>query len=106
MSKLDFNEALQTIADERRVSSDDIQARALRRYVWVAEWHTPGCLSESFSVVTTKSAALECALEMCGHVRGARADLLKYGRTDRVCPDAYVSMALTTIERRQLHTLF
>ena len=103
--KLSFD-ALEALANERRIDADDIDPRALQRMVWVAEWHIPGCLSESFSVCRTKADALETALGMCGHARGARADLIRYGRTDRVSSDAYVSMAVTTIERRALHTLF
>jgi len=44
MPKLTFDEALQAINDERFVCSADVQARALRRRIWVAEWHLPGCL--------------------------------------------------------------
>jgi len=104
--KLSFDDALEALADGKSIDSDDIDSRALQRMVWVAEWHIPGCLSESFSVCLTKADALETALGMCGHVRGARADLIRYGRTDRVSSDAYVSMAVTTIERRALRTLF
>lgn len=106
MAKLDFYDALQAVNEQQCINSADVQARALQRFVWVAEWHIPGCLSESFSVHTCKADALVDALGMCGHVRGAASDLRKYGRTDRVAPNAYVSMAVTTIERRQLSTLF
>lgn len=110
MPKLTFDEALQRINDQRSVHRDDVQARALRRRVWVAEWHLPGCLSESFSVCLTKSDAIECALSMAegadGAPRGMRADLLRYGRSDRTAPDAWARGAITTIERRQLWTLF
>lgn len=100
--KLDFNDALERISDGRSVDYREVQARALQRIVWVAEWHIPGCLSESFSICTTKRDAISCALEMCGSVRGALSDLRKYGRTDRVSPDAYVSMAITTVARNTL----
>ncbi len=106
MPKLTFDEAIEAIHDQQSISASDVQAAALRRHVWVAEWHIPGCLSESFTICTTKAGALESALDMCGNVRGARADLLAHGRTDRVSSDAYVSMAITTIERRALSTLF
>jgi hypothetical protein len=106
MAKLTFDEALERINDQHSISSEDVQSRALQRFVWVAEWHILGCLSESFSVCLTKGEALETALGMCGHVRGARSDLVKHGYTDRVSPEAYVSMAVTTIERRTLRTLF
>ncbi len=110
MPKLTFDEALQRIDDQCSVHSADVQARALRRMVWVAEWHLPGCLSESFSVCTTKRDAIDCALSMAegaeGAPRGMRADLMRHGRSDRTPPDGWASQAVTTIERRALSTLF
>lgn len=106
MPKLTFDEALQRINDQCSVHSADVQARALRRRVWIAEWHLPGCLSESFSVCLTKSDAIECALSMAegaeGAPRGMRADLHRYGRSNRTAPDAWARGAITTIERRTL----
>lgn len=108
--KLTFDEALQRINDQMSVNASDVQARALRRKVWIAEWHIPGCLSESFSVCLTKAEAIESALSMAegseGAPRGMRADLMRSGRSDRVAPDAWARMAITTIERRALWTLF
>lgn len=108
--KLSFYEALQAINDGQSLNYQDVQARALRRMVWVAEWHIPGCLSESFSVCTTKRDAIECALSMAdgelGAPRGMRADLERSGRSDRTPPDGWASQAITTIERRALSTLF
>ena len=110
MPKLTFDEVLQRISDQCSVHSADVQARALRRRVWVAEWHLPGCLSESFSVCLTKSDAIESALSMAegaeGAPRGMRADLQRYGRSDRTAPDAWARGAITTIEKRALSTLF
>ena len=104
--KLSFYEALQAINDGQSLNYQDVQARALRRMVWVAEWHIPGCLSESFSVCTTKRDAIECALSMAegelGAPRGMRADLERFGRSDRTPPDGWASQAITTIERRTL----
>ena len=102
---MSFDDALQRINDERSVDASEVQTRALQRKVWVAEWHIPGCLSESFAVCLTRADAIETALQFCGNVRGAASDLRKYGRTDRVSPDAYVSMAITTIEQRTLGSL-
>lgn len=106
MPKLSFSDALQAINDERSVHSADVQSRALRRHVWVAGWHLPGCLSESFSVCLTKRDAIESARSMAaganGAPRGMRADLIRYGRSDRVAPDAWARGAITTIERRTL----
>jgi hypothetical protein len=106
MAKLTFSETLDAISDERNIDANEVQARALRRKVWIAEWHIPGCLSESFSVCLTRADAISQAREFCGHVRGAKSDLQRYGRTDRVSPDAYVSMAITTIKKRTLGDLF
>ena len=104
--KLSFYEALQAINDGQSLNYQDVQARALRRMVWVAEWHLPGCLSESFSVCLTKRDAIESALSMAegaeGAPRGMRADLQRYGRSDRTAPDAWARGAITTIERRTL----
>jgi len=105
MTKLTFDEALDAISDERSIDANEVQARALQRTIWVAEWHIPGCLSESFSVCLTRADAIRQALEFCGHVRGAKSDLQRYGRTDRVSPDAYVRMAITTVEKRTLGDL-
>ena len=106
MPKLTFDEALQAINDERSVHRNDVQARALQRKVWIAEWHLPGCLSESFSVCLTKSDAIESALSMAegaeGAPRGMQADLMRYGRSNRTAPDAWARGAVTTIERRAL----
>lgn len=109
MPKLTFDEALQRINDQCSAHSADVQARALRRHVWIAEWHLPGCLSESFSVCLTKSDAIESALSMAegaeGAPRGMRADLMRYGRSNRTAPDAWARGAITTIERRMLRDI-
>ena len=102
MAKLTFDEALQRINEQRPVRASEVQARALSRKVWIAEWHIPGCFSESRGYYTYKRDALEDALEMCDHARGAATELRKYGRTDKVSPNAYVSMAITTIEQTTL----
>lgn len=101
-SKLNFDDTLERISDGFSVDASSVQSRALQRVVWVAEWHIPGCLSESFSICTTRADAISCALDFCGGVRGALSDLRKHGRTDRVSPDAYVSMAITTVYRSTL----
>lgn len=106
MAKLSFDDALQRLNDQRTVSASEIQARALQRMVWVAEWHLPGCLSESFSVCLTKGEAIECALSMADSPRGMRSDLQRFGRSDRTSPDAWARGAITTIEKRAFHSLF
>lgn len=88
--KLTFDEALERIGDERPVDRADIQSRALSRKIWIAEWHIPGCLSESFSVCLTKRDAIETALMMAesedGAPYGMRTALEKYGRFDGRSP--------------------
>ena len=110
MPKLTFDEALERLNDQRTVDANDVQSRALQRFVWVAEWHLPGCLSESFSILTTKRDAINCALSMAagsdGPPRGMRADLQRFGRSDRTHAEAYAPGAITTIERRRLSSLF
>jgi hypothetical protein len=107
--KLTFSETLERIHEHRHVNADTVQARALTRTVWVAEWHLPGCLSESFSVSTTKREAIADALGMAsgeaGPPRGMLADLRRFGRSDRTAPDAWARGAITTIERRKLADL-
>ena len=109
MSLLSFDEALQRINDERSISPKDVRANALRRRVWVAEWHLLGCLSESRSVFTTKRDAIECALGMAegedGPPRGMRADLERNGRSYRTAPGTWVRGAITTVERHALRDL-
>lgn len=86
MTKLTFEEALERIGDEHRVDSKDVQAQALRRKVWVAEWHMPGCLPEGRSVCLTKKDAIAEACLMAetskGAPRGMKTALAKYGRFD------------------------
>lgn len=110
MPKLSFDEALERLNDQRTVDASDVQARALQRFVWVAEWHLPGCLSESFSICLTKRDAIECALSMAegsdGAPRGMRADLQRFGRSDRTHTEAWARSAITTIKRRRLSSLF
>ena len=86
MAKLTFDEALDKISDGRMVRSEDVLASALHRMVWVAEWHIPGCLSESQCYCTSKKDAIECACSMAegedGIPRGMKTSLIKYGRFD------------------------
>jgi hypothetical protein len=63
MPKLTFDEALEKINDDRIVHRCDVLSRALDRKVWVAEWHIPGCLSESRGYYTTKADAVEGAVD-------------------------------------------
>lgn len=63
MTKLDFDKAMERLNDERIIHRHEVSARALERKVWVAEWHMPGCLSESRSYCTTKKDAIDAAVD-------------------------------------------
>ncbi len=88
--KFTFDEALERINDGRAVSSSDIQSRALSRFVWVAEWHLPGCLSESRGYTLTKRDAITQCLYMAegenGPPRGMKTSLMRFGRFDSDSP--------------------
>ena len=107
--KFTFDEALERINDERSISASEVQARALQRYIWIAEWHFPGCVSESRAYCLTKSNAIESALDFAsgedGPPRGMLTDLLRYGNSDRTAPDAWARGAITTIERVRLRDI-
>jgi len=109
MAKMTFDEALQAINDERSVNYSDVRADALRRIIWVAEWHLPGCLSESRAYCTTKRDAIECALSMAegenGVPRGMRGELERNGWSDLTPPDGWARGAITTIEKHTLGNL-
>jgi hypothetical protein len=107
--KLTFDDALELINNERSIDASDVQARALQRHIWIAEWHLPGCLSESRSYCLTKNGAIESALFMAegadGPPRGMLTDLRTYGRSDRTVPDAWARGAISTITRVTLRDI-
>ena len=107
--KLTFDQAFDRINDERSIDASEVQARALQRYIWIAEWHFPGCMSESRAYCLTKANAIESALMFAkgedGPPRGMLTDLQRYGMSDRTTPDAWARGAITTIERVQLRDI-
>ena len=108
-NKLTFDEALERINDERSIDWRNVQARALSRYLWMSEWHLPGCMSESRGYSLTKKDAIENCLSMAsgadGPPRGMLTDLRTYGRSDRTAPDAWARGAISTINRVQLRDI-
>ena len=98
--KLTFEEALEDIGDGRFVKWQDVQARALKRKVWIAEWHLPGCLSESYDVCLSKADAIESALMMADSPRGMKTSLVKYGRFD--CRTEMYGYVINTVSSRRL----
>ena len=104
MAKITFDEVMDKINDGMSVSWNDVQAKALRRKVWLAEWHIPGCLSDSQSYCLTKEDAIEtCCMYAEGEEgipRGMKTSLRKYGRFDSesVC----FGDCINTIDRLRL----
>jgi len=86
MAKFTFDEAFERINEERMIDRNDVLASALNHVVWVAEWHIPGCLSESQSYCTSKKDAISSALMYAegekGYPHGMKTALQKYGRFD------------------------
>lgn len=106
--KLTFDEALERINEERWVYRHQVQARALQRKVWVAEWHIPGCLSETRSICTTKADAIEAGLDFARNEvdhfpRGLRRGLERDGYFQHHT-ELFGTVA-TTVERMQLGDL-
>lgn len=109
MAKLSFDDVLQLINDDGCVDWRNVQSRALSRYLWVSEWHLPGCMSESRGYSLTKNDAIENCLSMASGVdgppRGMLTDLRTYGASNRTAPDAWARGAISTIERVQLRDI-
>ena len=109
MAKLSFDDVLQLIDDGPCVDWRNVQSRALSRYLWVSEWHLPGCMSESRGYSLTKNDAIENCLSMAsgadGSPRGMLTDLRTYGRSDRTAPDAWARGAISTIKRVRLRDI-
>ena len=105
--KLNFDDALESISDGRYVKYSDIQAAALNRVVWCADWHLPGCLSESQSYSTTKKDAVSAACSMAenedGIPRGMKTSLLRYGRFD--CHTELFGTVINTVYKMRLSDL-
>jgi hypothetical protein len=110
--KLNFTEALDRIGDELPLDRCDVQARALNRKVWVAEWHIPGCLSESRAIVLTKRDAIDAAVDFTGadgddeiehKIRGIKTALRQSGMFQH--HTEMFGYVTTTIERMVLADL-
>lgn len=88
--KFTFDEALERIQNGYFVRASEVQARALSRFVWVAEWHLPGCLSDGQEYALTKRDAIAQCLSMAegenGPPRGMRTALERFGRFDSDSP--------------------
>lgn len=105
--KLTFDEVMERISDERIVDKADVLASALKRKVWVAEWHIPGCLSESRCYCTTKADAIAAACSMAegedGVPRGMKAWLASMGSFSSDSP--LYGRVINTVSAHQLADL-
>lgn len=108
MRKLTFDEAMQHLNEGRIVQRHAVLAGAIKRKVWVAEWHIPGCLSETRSICTTKADAVEAGLDFARNEvdhfpRGLRSALERDGHFQHHT-ELFGTVA-TSVERMQLGDL-
>ena len=61
MRKLDFDQALQLLADERPVNANEVRAEALNRSLYLMMYSAPGCLADHSEVCRTRADALGTA---------------------------------------------
>ena len=61
MRKLDFDETLQLLADERPVNPSDVRASVLNRSIYLMMYSAPGCLADHSEVCRTRADALATA---------------------------------------------
>lgn len=105
--KLTFEDALEDLSDGCFVKRGNVLASALNRKVWVAEWHLPGCLSESQCYSTTKAEAIYSALVMAegdnGPPRGMKTALMRYGTFETQSP--LFGRVINTVSRTTLADL-
>lgn len=98
-NKLNFEEALERINDGFSVSRSEVLSTALNRKLWLAEWHLPGCLSESQCFCLTKSDAINSACSMAedenGTPYGMKTALRKHGRFD--CESGLYGYVINTV---------
>ena len=96
---LSFEEVIEKLQEERVVRAEEVPASVRERKIWVAEWHFPGCLSESQAICLSKKEAIDAACsyaedEFGDPPRGMKTALRKWERFDG---EAYGAMCVTTI---------
>lgn len=101
LNKLTFDEAIERINDGFSVNRSEVLSTALYRKLWIAEWHIPGCLSESQCFCLTKSDAIDAACLMAedenGTTYGMKTALRKHGRFD--CETGLYGYVINTVYR-------
>lgn len=105
MTKLTFDEALERLNDERPVKASEVEASALKRIVWVSANGSPGCLSDHWSISTSKADAVESCLSIAdngeGPPRGLKSILAMAGDHTLCTIDGYTY----TVDKRCLADL-
>jgi hypothetical protein len=109
MPKITFDEALDRLNGGISLfRKDQVLSSALMRSVWVAEWHLPGCISESRAFCTSKRSAIESACDMAtaGDVvpRGMKTGLRRDGQFETRSP--LYGRCINTVRRHRLADLF
>ena len=103
MSKLNFEETVERLNEGRYTQASQVLASALNRKVWLVEWHLPGFLSQA--VLTSKEAAIKCAIESMEDPapRRAKTDLRKFGSFQY--RTALYGTVITTVRQMSLSDL-
>ena len=99
MAKLTYDDALQALNEERCIDSADVQARALRRKVWISMNGMGGYMPNSRGVSRTKRDAEESCIDIAGDdaPRGFASELRRTGSADSM-GETYEVYPLTLAE--------
>ena len=100
MILLSFEEVIEKLQEERVVRAEEVPASVRERKIWVAEWHFPGCLSESQAICLSKKEAIDAACsyaedEFGDPPRGMKTALRKWERGE-----AYGAMCVESTAKR------
>jgi hypothetical protein len=99
MAKMTYDDAIQALNEERCIDSTDVQARALRRRVWVSMNGMGGYMPNSRGVSRTKAQAEESCIDIAGDdaPRGFISELRRTGSADSM-GETYEVYSLTLAE--------
>jgi hypothetical protein len=64
--RLNYDEVMQALADERHIEWTNVRADVLRRKVWNMMYSAPGCLPDHSEVCATKAQAIDTAVFLYG----------------------------------------
>lgn len=105
---LNFDEAFDRLCQGAPLIAGQVLGVALKRVVWIAEWHVPGCLSENQEFCNTKEQAINtaCLMAMNGDEevpRGMKKALRLHHRFDS--KTELYGTVINTISKHTLHDL-